>query len=116
MTDWVEVGKTSDLSEGSLKEVVVEKHSVLLARVGDEYFAADNKCPHLGAKLSEGKLEGKTLICPRHHSQFDMEDGHVIKWAKMPPVVSTLAKIVKGPHPLKMYPVKVEGKAILVEI
>ena len=30
MTDWVEVGKTSDLSDGSLKEVVVEKRRDLI--------------------------------------------------------------------------------------
>ncbi len=49
-----------------------ERDSALLARVGDKYYAADNRCPHMGGKLSPGKLEGTVVTCPRHGSQFDL--------------------------------------------
>jgi nitrite reductase/ring-hydroxylating ferredoxin subunit len=32
-------------------------------------------CPHAGATLSEGELDGTVLTCPRHGSQFDVRDG-----------------------------------------
>ncbi len=34
-----------------------------------------DRCPHAGATLSEGELEGSVLTCPRHGSQFDVRDG-----------------------------------------
>jgi len=35
-------------------------------------------CPHLGGPLSEGKLEGETVVCPCHASRFDLESGAVV--------------------------------------
>ncbi|MDY6834729.1 MAG: Rieske (2Fe-2S) protein [Chloroflexota bacterium] len=116
MSSWVKVSAISELSDGALKEISLEGHSLLLARIGDQFFATDNKCPHMGAKLSEGNLVGKTLVCPKHHAQYNLEDGQVIEWAKMPRVISTLGKIIKGPQPLKIYPVKVEKNTILVQL
>jgi len=31
-------------------------------KVGGKYYAVDNKCPHFGADLSKGKLEGTAII------------------------------------------------------
>lgn len=37
--------------------------------------AVRDVCPHAGATLSEGELEGTVLTCPRHGSQFDVQTG-----------------------------------------
>ena len=116
MAGFVEAGKKGELAEGTMKEVTLEGRKLLLARLGSKYYAADNVCPHMGAKLSEGKLEGSVLTCPRHGSQFDLSDGHVIRWTNFPSVVSSLAKLVKKPHPLKIYSVKLDGDKILIEV
>jgi nitrite reductase/ring-hydroxylating ferredoxin subunit len=49
--------------------------SVAVYRVGGELFACADLCPHQGARLSDGELEGRTLTCPRHGSQFDVATG-----------------------------------------
>jgi nitrite reductase/ring-hydroxylating ferredoxin subunit len=40
-----------------------------------ELRAVADVCPHAGATLSEGELEGVVLTCPRHGSQFDVRTG-----------------------------------------
>ena len=40
-------------------------------------YALAHTCAHLGAPLSEGKLEGDVVQCPWHGSRFDFRDGSV---------------------------------------
>ncbi len=77
--------------------------------------AADNRGPHMGGKLSEGKLEKTIVTCPLHHSQFDLRDGHVVRWTDWSGVKLSLAKVVRSPRPIKTYRVKIEGGRVVVE-
>jgi 3-phenylpropionate/trans-cinnamate dioxygenase ferredoxin subunit len=116
MSILVEVGKTTELKDGTMKGVFIEGHNVLIARVKDSYYAADNHCPHMGRKLSEGKLEGTVVTCPGHSSQFDLKDGKVVRWLKGSGVISAIGKTLKSPRPLNVYKVKVEDDRVMVEI
>ena len=116
MSRLVEIDDSGDLAEGNMKEVVVQGHKMLLARIGDSYYAADNRCPHMGARLSEGKLEGFVVTCPRHGSQFDLRDGHIIQWTNLPAIVAAMGKIIRRPRRLTTYAVKLDGDRIMVEI
>jgi len=116
MSDWLEVGKTSELADGSIKGAVVQGHEILLARAGDRYFAAADRCPHMGAKLSNGSLEGTIVTCPRHGSQFDLCDGRVVRWLKAGRAVSLVGRLLKSPRALATYPVRLDGDSILAEI
>ncbi|MBA7637935.1 Biphenyl 2,3-dioxygenase, ferredoxin component [subsurface metagenome] len=116
MSNLVEVGKTNELENGAMKEVLTEGREILLARVGDDYYAADNRCPHMRGKLSRGKLEGTIVTCPVHGSQFDLKSGEVFRWLKGSGLLSKIGKVLKSPQPLKTYNVTVTGDSILVEI
>jgi len=116
MNEFVEVFSTLDLPDGSLRISEVGGREILLARVGDRYYAADNRCPHMGCNLSRGTLEGTILTCPRHHSQFDLSDGRVLRWTDWSGIKLSIAKILKAPRPLKTYEVKIEGERILVRL
>ena len=37
---------------------------ILLVRLGKKIHALAETCAHLGGPLSEGKLDGETVICP----------------------------------------------------
>jgi nitrite reductase/ring-hydroxylating ferredoxin subunit len=41
----------------------------------DRYFAVENRCPHAGAYLHEGSVDGQILTCHWHGWQFDLESG-----------------------------------------
>ena len=112
----VEVAKASELKDGAMKEVLTRGREILLAKVADKYYASDNRCPHMGGKLSQGKLEGAVVTCPRHGSQFDLTDGRVVRWLKGSGLVSMIGKALKSPRPLATYNVKVEDDKIWIEI
>jgi 3-phenylpropionate/trans-cinnamate dioxygenase ferredoxin subunit len=107
--------RTSDLKDGEMKEVNVNGHAILVAMVGGKVHAVSGRCPHMGARLAEGKLDGTVITCPRHGSQFDVTNGQVMRWTKWSGVVGSAVKLIKSPRPLGVYPVRVEGDKILVE-
>jgi 3-phenylpropionate/trans-cinnamate dioxygenase ferredoxin subunit len=88
-----------------MTQVSVGGREILVARVGDRYYSADNRCPHMGGNLSQGTLEGTILTCPRHHSQFDLTDGHVVRWTDWTGILLATGKLLKSPRPIKTHPV-----------
>ena len=104
---YVKVAQKNELTEGTKKKVSIEGIEILIANIGNEYFAVDNKCPHMGGSLYDGKHEGSMIICPRHGSIFDLKTGEVVKGGKL------LFMNVKVKN-LKKYAVKVEGDEIFV--
>jgi nitrite reductase/ring-hydroxylating ferredoxin subunit len=54
---------------------VVDDQPLCLIRSGDSVFAIDDRCPHAGASLSRGYLEGDVLRCRIHHWGFRVSDG-----------------------------------------
>jgi 3-phenylpropionate/trans-cinnamate dioxygenase ferredoxin subunit len=109
-------GINSEFSDGTKKKVIIEGQEILIAKVGESYYAVGNKCTHLGGDLSAGTLEGTVIDCPRHHSKFDLSTGEVKIWTNWPGPLRTLSEIVKAPQPLKIHRVKVENSDILIEI
>jgi len=116
MGTFVPVAKTSELKNGAMKQVNVQGHELLIAQVGDKYYVTNNRCLHMGGNLSQGKLEGTIVTCPRHGSQFDLKDGRVVRWLKGSGVVSSMTKALEGDKQLGTYKVKTEGNSIMVEI
>ena len=116
MADFVEIGKTGEFAAATMKEVSVQGHNILVASIDGKYYATDSRCPHLGGNLSEGKLEGTVVTCPRHQSQFDLRDGKVVRWLKGSGFLSAIGKAMKQPTNLKTYEIKIDGDRIYIKI
>ena len=114
MSECIPVATVTDLKDGTMKKIRAEGYDFLLVRVKEKYYCTDAYCPHLGGDLSQGTLAGTVLTCPLHHSQFDITDCHVMRWTDLSGMVLTVAKNQSPPRPLRTYPVKIEGNAILV--
>lgn len=112
----VEVAKADELKDGAMKQVMVEGREILLVRVDGKYYAASNRCPHMGGNLSQGRLAGTVVTCPRHGSQFDLADGHVVRWTDWSGLKLALAKAFKSPRPLATYKVSLQNDRVLIEI
>lgn len=69
--------------------------TVAVFNVAGRLCATQAKCTHSGGPLNEGTLDGSTVTCPWHGSQFNVCAGAVMR----------------GParEPLKTYPVTLEG-------
>jgi nitrite reductase (NADH) small subunit/3-phenylpropionate/trans-cinnamate dioxygenase ferredoxin subunit len=76
MTDYV-VGKIEDIQPGTAIAVQAGRRVIAVFRVGNEFFAVNNMCPHKGASLCDGEIviEEKIVRCPWHHWSWQLEDG-----------------------------------------
>jgi nitrite reductase/ring-hydroxylating ferredoxin subunit/uncharacterized membrane protein len=75
---FVAVLPETSLVDGKLTRVMYQGAPILLVRRGDRLFAMADTCSHFSGPLSEGKLEGDTVVCPYHFSRFALEDGRVL--------------------------------------
>jgi 3-phenylpropionate/trans-cinnamate dioxygenase ferredoxin subunit len=116
MSRWIDVGASDEVARGAMKEAKADGRELVLARVGDAYYAADGRCPHLGGRLWLGVLEGTVVTCPWHHSRFDLADGRNLRWTDWKGFKVAMAKVLRSPRPLKTYPVKVEAGRILIDL
>ena len=66
MPTWQVVMPAADLWAGELTGVQLGRKKIVLANVGGEIRAFEDRCPHLGFQLSEGNVDGRTLTCANH--------------------------------------------------
>jgi nitrite reductase/ring-hydroxylating ferredoxin subunit len=78
MADWFKVGPTGDVSEGEINSYTVGDRIVAIANSEGDLYAFDDVCTHQQCSLSEGELDGTTVECPCHGSQFDVMTGEVV--------------------------------------
>ena len=55
--------------------VSLNGNTVCLLAEGDEVFAVDNRCPHMGFPLHRGTVSDGILTCHWHHARFDLCTG-----------------------------------------
>ena|SRR5215510_9335112 len=97
----IRVGYAKDVVANEMRVFDVAGTKVNIARALGQLHAFDDTCPHMGCSLAEGKLDGTTVTCPCHGSQFDVVSGAVLRGPAQRPVRSRL--------------VEVEGEDLLVE-
>ena len=71
--------KVAELGKGELAAVRVGDKPIVFAKVEDEVFAFDDRCPHKGFPLHKGSLDGHTLTCAYHGGKFDIRSGQCLK-------------------------------------
>lgn len=60
---------------GARKLAFVQDMQIVIFNLGGTLYAIENSCPHAGASLASGKLEGNLLRCPSHGLKFDLVSG-----------------------------------------
>lgn len=75
MSRCIQTGPIDGLEPGQRKLVFVDGRSIALFNIGGTLSAIDNSCPHNGASLANGQLEGTLLRCPAHGLRFDVTTG-----------------------------------------
>ena len=102
-TEFVTAIKTSEIPVGGVTAIDVRSTRIAVANVGGTYYAFDDECTHEQCSLAEyGELAGTNLTCTCHGSEFDVRTGEVLA----PP--ATVA--------VKVYPVRVVGDALQIEV
>ena len=114
MSGFIALVAAADVPVGTMKAVELDGHTLLVANAGGEFFVADGRCPHLGGHLDRGVLEGSVVTCPLHHSQFDLADGHVVRWTDWKGAALTIAELSRHPRPLRVYESTVVEGTVMV--
>lgn len=96
------IAAKSDLpAEGEAKEFTVGEKIICIANVEGEYSAMDNVCLHRGGPLGQGVVADGKVVCPWHGWQYDPKSGEAAH--------NSNAKVA-------VYPLKVEGEEVFVDI
>jgi nitrite reductase/ring-hydroxylating ferredoxin subunit len=97
----VRIENARDIASGEMRVFDVAGTKVNIASVGGQLHAFDDTCTHRACSLAKGKLDGTTVTCPCHGSQFDVTTGEVLR----------------GPaqQPVRSRSVQIEGESLLVE-
>jgi nitrite reductase/ring-hydroxylating ferredoxin subunit len=78
-TEFRTVATSADVREGQLLGVEVDGQPVVLGRVDGVAYAVSGLCPHQGALLAEGDLDGRVLTCPLHNGAVDICTGAPVR-------------------------------------
>ena len=92
----------ADLAEDTPHRVVLDGVAVTLVRTEGEVHAINDVCSHANVSLSEGEVDDCTIECWLHGSRFDLRTGR----PSGPPAT----------RPVPVYPVKIEGDEVFVDL
>jgi len=100
---YVRVCSVDDLPLVGAVQAEVAGHKIAIVRdsAGDIH-AIDDTCSHANVSLSEGDVEDGEIECWLHGSRFDLRSG---KPTGLPAV-----------SPIAVYPVKIDGRDVLVAV
>ena len=102
MSEWMRISGKSDLpAEGEAKEFSLGDKVVCIANIDGQYSAMDNVCVHRGGPLGQGVILDGKVVCPWHGWMYDPNTG-------VPDVNPKLRVAV--------YPIKIEGEDVLIEV
>jgi cytochrome P450/nitrite reductase/ring-hydroxylating ferredoxin subunit len=98
---WLRASRLADLEGDGPHALSAGGVDLVALRVnGGGLKVFDGRCPHQGALLGEGEVEGNALVCRNHRWKFDRETGQRIG----------------GRHCLTACPAREQGEDLFVEI
>jgi nitrite reductase/ring-hydroxylating ferredoxin subunit len=114
--NWINTMRDDELPEGERRVLKVGEHSVLLVRNAGQVYAVASAGPHMRLPLKGGKIEDGTIVCPWHHSAFDLRTGNVEDWSTWPPAVGRMLGALSREKALRVFPIKIEEGSIWVGV
>jgi nitrite reductase/ring-hydroxylating ferredoxin subunit len=71
--------EVAEMPAGDLRRVSHGDLDVLLAHTEAGIVAVEDRCPHMAAPLSIGRLDGCVVACPLHNGRFDLATGNPVQ-------------------------------------
>ena len=90
---FVRIGNADDVQAGQMRVFDLSGTKVNVANADGRLFAFDDTCTHMGCSLANGDLEGTTVTCACHGSQFDVTSGAVLRGPAQRPVRSRQVQV-----------------------
>src|SRR5438094_425317 len=102
MAEFAVAAQTGDVGPNQMIYVTIAGKPICIAHVGGQFYALSDICSHAECNISEGDIEGDSIVCPCHDSAFDVRTGE----PNHPPAT----------EPIQTFEVKIEGEDILILI
>lgn len=97
----IELFAADEMEDGASRAVDVAGWPVLVARLPDGYRAVLNRCSHVAAALTEGRVRRGNIQCPKHGAMFNLTDGRCVGGAYAP---------------LRIFPIAERDGMVVVEV
>jgi nitrite reductase/ring-hydroxylating ferredoxin subunit len=132
------VAAVGDIPPGTRRLAQVNGRAIVVFNLGGEFFALNNRCPHRGGSLCQGKQTGlvesdgpgnyrysrpgEIIRCPWHGWEFDIRTGQSycdpkrFRARAYPVNVERGASVVKGPYVAETIKVSVESDYVVVDL
>jgi len=76
LNDWMAIVAVQELPELGARVFQTPVGPIAIFRVeSDQIFAVLDRCPHKGGPLSQGIVHGKSVTCPLHAWNIQLDDG-----------------------------------------
>jgi nitrite reductase/ring-hydroxylating ferredoxin subunit len=127
---YVEVAKIDEIPPGKMKHVELDAKEIVVSNVNGKYYAMDDRCGHMNARLSNGNINQNIVTCPFHAAKFDITTGKKVgepvleippdmeplppKWQKYMENVGKEMSYIKT-YDQNTYEVTIEGNVIKIK-
>ena len=100
----VRVCSVDDVEAGSARRFDVAGNRLAVVRIGDDWYAIDDRCSHAEASLAEGEVwaDECEIECPKHGSSFSLKTGEPLT--------------LPATQPQATYSVRIDGDDVLVRV
>ena len=80
--EWTKLSDINSFDNNPEQLCKVKRDDILVVKDNDEFYAINNRCPHLGLALNLGgcNKKDKTVHCKFHASDFSYKTGEVKEW------------------------------------
>ena len=74
-TSYLPIARIDELAEDTPTHAVADGIDLVLVRRGEQVHVFEGRCPHRGALLADGRVEGPNLICGVHGWDYRLDTG-----------------------------------------
>src|SRR5262245_55623882 len=99
---FVRVATVGEIPPGRGVEAAVGGRTLAVFNDNGTFYAIDNDCTHAGAPLAEGDCAGGEVVCALHGACFSLTAGAALSRP--------------ASRPVKVYPVRVVGDEVQVDV
>ena len=99
---YFKIAEVNEIPTDAMRLFKAEGHEILVMNADGQFYAFENRCPHMGYPLYFGSLDGQVLTCGFHCAKFDIKTG------------KSLGAVTE--KSLRMFDVKIQDVDVLVKL
>jgi 3-phenylpropionate/trans-cinnamate dioxygenase ferredoxin subunit len=114
---------SSAISENQISRFSLKDFDIVVTRYERKVVALEDRCGHMAAPMSMGKLDGCVLTCPLHSAAFDIVTGKLVRELTLPSLPpgqesNPRLRMISLPrtYPLKVFPAFERDGGVFVEL